>query len=34
MECELVHSYDIVSEDKSVVYTMVLGRVNLFHAVS
>lgn len=34
MECELAHSHDIVSEDGSVVYTMVLGRVKKIHAVS
>ncbi|BEI86788.1 hypothetical protein CcaverHIS002_0701340 [Cutaneotrichosporon cavernicola] len=32
MECELVHSHEIVSDDKSIVYTMVLGRVKRIHA--
>lgn len=34
MECELVHSYEIVSDDKTCIYTMALGRVKRIHAVS
>jgi flavin reductase (DIM6/NTAB) family NADH-FMN oxidoreductase RutF len=32
MECELSHSHEIVSDDKSIIYTMVLGRVKRIHA--